>query len=1039
MAGQSFFDKFDAPTPTQQKRAAEESRAQSAERRAEEAAARAAAAERRAAEEHDVKFGVKGAPGDTSKTGEEYLATLPPALATQVKMISEGRMAFPTGAALRSPRVMELVAAASQYDPSLDAVNAATRIATRKNFTSGKARANITSLNTALSHLGSLQDTVAELNNSGFPWWNAIANPTAVQLGDTKLAAALKRFKTDRLAVGEELARAFKGAAPGVREGEEWKDTFSSADSPEALNSAIQQGVKLLNGRLVSLQDEYQAGMGRSVDPVSFLSPTSRKIYDRLSGGPGVRRSPLEQNALTTEIASPEQQAVVGKQEEAITAQLQEAFDKGASAQDLQKMATELYGGKGQLDPAKIQDAIKFRDDFIKRGGIGPSGAQIAPMERAPTTEESAQIRELNDPTRAFTANLGSALTANVVPEFMDEQTRANIQYMSGKHPNYAFAGQVAGAMPMSLFGAYGLSRAGLSPIAASILADTAYGATSGAAQAGEGNRMFGAVTGGATGAGGSLAGRYLLAPAVTKLGQLTKYLPPVSGSDKAILSRAGDLARAETKLTEAERLGLPYGLADTSDTARELLARSARHAPDEGQSLADKYLTRQGGAPERATAAVEEHVAPVIKDVKARENAMRDAAEIAAAPDYDNAFSRMAPVDKPIDDMLNSQIGKKALKAAYDKAEAEGVDPHSLGLDLDAQGDIILLQKPSWETLHWARKGVRDLVEEYRDPVTRTLDLEGNPGARNANKFLQRFTSRLENLNPDYKKAQATYAEYIQPRDYLRLGLEIADPKFKENDVITLLKRIDAMPEATPEQAAIKQQAADALREGHATRLVADIQAAKSPDPYRVVFGSPTQRAKTNLLGVNPADFAATGSLESSMSDTARRVLAGTKAAARDEAKATITDGDIAQGLGETMLSGAPYATAAGLGRKYMAGQLAKGLADRFGGVFGGAERRATELLPRIAGTDPTEALLQINAARQANAAFEKAAQAPRAASTLLGGILGNATQDDNREYPYGINPAAPRMSVSAQLPEDEEGNPLAFRRGGLAVKRRK
>lgn len=1049
MAGQNYFDQFDRPTPQQQKNAAAEARANAAERRAEEASARAAVAEGRAAEEFALKYGTKGAPGDTSKTGADYLASLPPGLAAQVKMLAEGRLAFPTGAALRSPRAMELVAAASQYDPTLDATNAATRIATRKNFTSGKARQNITSLNTALSHLGSLQQTIAKLDNTGFPWWNAVANKVAVQTGDTKLAGYLKDFETERLAVGEELGRAFKGAAPTMGEAKDWKDTFSSADSPAALNAAVKAGVKLLSGRLQSLQDEYQQGMGRSVDPISFLSPQSQNTYNRLLGNPPARepgrpRSPLEPGAFTTEIAEPGQQQVIGQQEIEATAKLQDALDRGASADELQKMASQLYGGKGHLDPASLNAALQFRDKFLQNGGVGPSGAMIAPPERKPTAEETQQLETLNDPMRTAIANLGSALTANIAPEFMDEKTRANLQYMSEKSPNAAFLGQVAGSIAPTGLAAKGLARAGLAPVQAALAADTLYGTASGAAWAGEGNRISGALMGGTAGFGGGVAGRYAIAPVVQNLA--SRYLPKLTFSDKAIIGgRAGDIDVAESKLREAQLLGLPYGLADTGQTAAELASRTARYVPAESENLADIYATRQGGAPERAMSAVEEHVGRTISDVKGRETAMRDAAEIAAAPYYDTAFARMAPNDKALDDMLNSQIGRKALRAAYDKAEAEGVDPHALGLDLDMQGEIKLISKPSWETLHWARKGVRDLVEEYRDPVTRSLDLENNPGARNANKFLQRFTSRLENLNPDYKSAQATYAKYITPRDYLRVGLELGDSKFKANDVLTTIKRIDAMPESTPEELALKQQAGDALREGFATRLSNDINAAKNTDPYSVVYGSPLQRTKIELLGINPADFAKTASLERGMAETGRRVIAGSKGAAREQAKVTLTPGDIAQAAAETAISGAPIATSIGLGRRYAVARAAQPLADWFHNLLGSGttEKRAAELLPRLTGTDPQAALFDIMQARQARAAYDKAVTPLQALTTGITGLGVNvARAGDRREYPYAVNPAATTSQISFEVPQsgdEDQTAPFEFAHGGLAVRKRK
>jgi hypothetical protein len=132
----------------------EQQRQDAADRRAEEANQRAAQAEARAQQKFQSEDTMAPPPGDTAKTGEDYLKTIPPSLAGQVRALAEGRRAFPTGTALRSPAVQQLIAAATQYDPTLDAANAATRVATRKDFTSGKSAQNITALNTVIGHLG---------------------------------------------------------------------------------------------------------------------------------------------------------------------------------------------------------------------------------------------------------------------------------------------------------------------------------------------------------------------------------------------------------------------------------------------------------------------------------------------------------------------------------------------------------------------------------------------------------------------------------------------------------------------------------------------------------------------------------------------------------------------------------------------------------------------------------------------------------------------------------------------------------------------
>jgi len=229
----------------------------------------------------DPNANLVGTPGDTTKTGEDYLKTLPLGLAGQVRALSEGRRAFPTGTALKDPKVQELIAAATQFDPALDASNAATRVATRKDFTSGATSKNITSINTALGHLGTLKDAADNLHNRAFPLWNTVANAAETASGDSRV----KTFNIARDAVANELMRVFRGTGGSLAEIEEWKNNIESSDSPEQLQGEISKAVDLLNSRLEAVGDQYSRGMGRSADPMSFLTPHARAVYERLSGG----------------------------------------------------------------------------------------------------------------------------------------------------------------------------------------------------------------------------------------------------------------------------------------------------------------------------------------------------------------------------------------------------------------------------------------------------------------------------------------------------------------------------------------------------------------------------------------------------------------------------------------------------------------------------------------------------------------------------------------------------------------------------------
>jgi hypothetical protein len=255
------------------------------QRRKAKADADRAEAEARKAQADLIGSTPAATPGNASLTGEEYLKTLPAPLAAQVKMLSEGRRPFPAGAAMRSPAIQELIAAAAQYDPTLDAANSATRVATRKEFTSGMTARNITAINTALGHLGSLSSIGKKLNNTSFPLYNSVANALVTASGDARTT----EFDIKRHAVVDELEKAFRGSG-GTQAGiEEWKQSINAAQSPEQMRAAIATGVELLNSRLEALNGQYSQGMGRSSDPLQLLNPHAREVFNALGpNGTGV-------------------------------------------------------------------------------------------------------------------------------------------------------------------------------------------------------------------------------------------------------------------------------------------------------------------------------------------------------------------------------------------------------------------------------------------------------------------------------------------------------------------------------------------------------------------------------------------------------------------------------------------------------------------------------------------------------------------------------------------------------------------------------
>lgn len=762
------------------------------------------------------------------------------------------------------------------------------------------------------------------------------------------------------------------------------------------------------------------AAAGQATKAAPFNAPSGLSVMPE----PGVDRSaPLPGRSNEPEYKTvPEETGLgVSDLDRKNAAILQQALDEGADEQKLQDLAKAL--NMGTLDSAKLRPVIEYRDNYLRQGGRGPSGALIVPAETPITPEKMAEVKALNSGTNAFLAKTGNALAggqvANITSVFDPEgaeRKRRSLDIYSEASPYPSLAGTVVGAIPSTATVAGGLMKAGLAPTRAAFLADLGYGTATGAGENPD-NPLLGAIEGAGVSTLGSLAGRYAIAPALEAGGRGLSYLsskygpkfaPKPTYSDRTISGKLGAADEINQRLEDAARLELPMGLVDVSTPAqtlgRQVARRSQEVAGDAEAALGERAANRI----DRLKESITKFVGQPYDDLRRAEDDIERAADDAAAPLYEKALSRPAPVDDKLDNLLNTTLGRKGLQQAYTYAESRGIDPKALGFDLDDQGLVKLVQKPSWETLHYIRKGLQREIDQYRDPVTRSLDTS-NPNVDNAQNFLRRYDGRLDVLNPDYAAAKSAWSQYIAPRDYLELGIKALDPNTPPADVQRTLARISAMPDATPEQAALKEQAMDTYRRGFATAQRTAVDNAKSAntDPYGVILGTKRQQQKLNLIAQNAPDFAKSAELEGRMLATERVMKPSAPAAGRAEAEAGLTGTNLLGAIGDTLLTGSPVLSAANLVRNAAAQPGVRGwLADQFGlGAPFRAGARAKELAPMLMDLDPEGALSSVQKAQQRIGDYNQSVQAPRAAGTYVGG-LGAVTgaNEANRPEEYSV-----------------------------------
>lgn len=212
-------------------------------------------------------------------SGEDFLKTLPPTAANQIKMYAEGRETIPARAGNRQ----QILDAVVQYDPSFDAINYNARAAMRKDVTSGDLGKKVNNINAGIAHLSELQNAFEALKNSnshipGVTLYNSIGNAVNKSEGRnpvTDFNAVVNR-------VVPEIAGAYvSGGGTGTERGSDKAD-FNSDMTPDQYNGVLRETAKLLHSKINAIQDQVNKGMGTAANTGTLIRPDALKALQQL-------------------------------------------------------------------------------------------------------------------------------------------------------------------------------------------------------------------------------------------------------------------------------------------------------------------------------------------------------------------------------------------------------------------------------------------------------------------------------------------------------------------------------------------------------------------------------------------------------------------------------------------------------------------------------------------------------------------------------------------------------------------------------------
>jgi hypothetical protein len=285
----------------------------------------------------------------------------------------------------------------------------------------------------------------------------------------------------------------------------------------------------------------------------------------------------------------------------------------------------------------------------------------------------------------------------------------------------------------------------------------------------------LGAALGGTLGAGVSLAGKV----GGRVLDAFGLRNPEIAGERQMLraLDRGGrSVADVEVPLMRPDTV-----MADVGGKPMQNLTAVAANTPSEAMEIAERFVnSRRYARPDRVAGDVDRFmgggggtaVADEIGNLRATRSAN-------AAPLYEAAFSKPTGVTDDLRVLLEDPIVKSALEKGREVQSREmrvagrrpsgdvGNDP---SIQFDENGVARLVGTPSTRTLDAVKRGLDEILEQYRDPTTLRMNLTDDR-ARSLDSMRKRLVNLMDQGNPDYAAARAAYAGPSQSMDAISLG----------------------------------------------------------------------------------------------------------------------------------------------------------------------------------------------------------------------------------------------------------------------------
>lgn len=428
-----------------------------------------------------------------------------------------------------------------------------------------------------------------------------------------------------------------------------------------------------------------------------------------------------------------DQGAIDQRRSESGLARRVDAFVRGAADTATFGLADEISAGLNTVLPLERGSVGGWGQ------GFGPAyeqnlalarGIDRADAEQMPITRGAGQIAGV------IGGGVGAARLApqalRIAPRVAGATRMANAGRIAANTGRVAAGGAATG-------GAYGFgsSEGGVQERAGNALEGAAIGAVAAPVAGAVGNALARPV--------GRLVERVVSRPNALTTG-IDRFVRRFNPNTNALAARADELSAMEIQPT----------FVDLMDEGQRGLTRAlaTRQTPAR-QAVRDFAEGRAEGLQDRIATQARRTISPETRSpLELREMAARQARE-QAAPLYEQAYAQPMQVSDEIKSLLATPAGQAALGRAQRIAANERRPFDIENMDM--------------QTLDYAKRGLDDVLEGYRDPVTGRLNLDTEGRAVEA--VRQAFRTELDRLNPAYAAARQAYGDSASLQGATDLG----------------------------------------------------------------------------------------------------------------------------------------------------------------------------------------------------------------------------------------------------------------------------